>query len=210
MTLKLHDNCIDFDLQVELFELLSQGIWQYGKTAWAYRQDGTKQNRTENSLEGNNFNEGTNYWNCGFKKDKGLMPRLWDQIEQRIIGPDVVTVKRVYGNAATYGMEGVPHHDDGHWTFMYMPCAWQHNWGGGTGFFDRDGTQVGVAPYKEGRVISFPARLPHASLPVSRLCNAIRYIIVFKTTINSYKTGDMPVTELKMLADEKEISSNGV
>ena len=205
MTLRLHDNCIDFELQVKIYELLSQGIWHFGKVA----HPDVKEKHASRALRGETFDDGINFWNVSFQKDKGLMKELWDQIEERIVGEDVLTVTRVYGNAQTFGMEGGIHTDDGHWTFMYMPCAWDNKWGGGTGFFDPDGTQVGVAPYKEGRVISFPARIPHAALPVSRLCNTARYVVVFKTTINSYKQGDMPVQHLEFLDDKKD-SSSGV
>ena len=200
MTLRLHDNCIDFDLQVKIYELCAQGIWHFGKVA----VPGEEQRHIKRALDGDNFENGTNFWNVSFQKDQGLMKELWDQIEERIVGPNVVTVKRVYGNAQTFGMEGGVHTDDGHWTFMFCPCSWDKKWGGGTGFFDHEGTQVGVVPYREGRVISFPARIPHAALPISRLCNSARYIIVFKTTINDYKEGDRPVEHLEFLDDNKD------
>lgn len=203
MTLRLHDNCIDFELQVKIYELLQQGIWHFGKVALPEPQR-MGEKHIARSLRGESFDDGINFWNVTFQKDQGLMKELWDQIEERIVGKDVVTVKRVYGNATTFGMEGGVHPDDGHWTFMYCPCPWRNEWGGGTGFFDTDGTQVGIAPYKEGRIISFPARIPHASLPISRLCNTARYVIVYKTTINSYKQGDMPVQHLEFLDDKKD------
>lgn len=204
MTLRLHDNCIDFELQTKIYELCASGIWHFGKAAAPIGPDGVGElSHANRSLQGDNFDTGFNFWNVKFKKEQGLMKDLWDQIEERIVGNDVVTVERVYGNAITYGMEGDVHRDDGHWTFMFMPCAWSHKWGGGTGFFDAEGTQVGVVPYREGRVISFPARLPHASLPIARLCNTARYVIVYKTTINGYKQGDRPIEHLEFLEDKK-------
>lgn len=203
MTLRLHDNCIDFDLQVKIYELLAEGIWRFGKASRPER----KEHMMDRGMRGEDFENGINMWFVQFQKEKGLMKELWDQIEERIVGKDVCTVQRVYGNAQTFGLEGRVHQDDGHWTFMYMPSPWQNEWGGGTGFYNNEGVQVGVAPYKEGRIISFPARLPHEALPISRLCNTVRYVVVFKTTINSYKSGDLPVTHLDFLDDKKDNSS---
>ena len=88
------------------------------------------------------------------------------------------TFRRIYFNAHTYGIEPLPHRDDGDFTMIYYPdMKWRKDWGGGT--------VVGgeLVPYVGNRLIVFDATTPHQAMPVSRQCYELRSVIVFKTYI---------------------------
>jgi len=94
----------------------------------------------------------------------------------------IYTYRRIYFNGGVYGMEPLRHKDDGDFTMIYYPrLDWKKEWGGGTAVWEDEGGAAKLADYKGNRLIVFPAGNPHRAQPVSRECQQLRPVIVFKT-----------------------------
>jgi hypothetical protein len=131
--------------------------------------------------------------------DHGRMPyidrhleikNLWEVI-QNIIGKRALL--RVYINAYTFGTDGYAHTDDiwisknfgadalSETIIIYLNEKWDIDWAGETVIFDQDlEIEKSVLP-KYGRVFVFDSNKLHAARPVSRACNDLRSVLVFKT-----------------------------
>ena len=95
---------------------------------------------------------------------------------------DINTYRRIYFNGHVYGMEPLRHKDDGDFTMIYYPrLDWKKEWGGGTAVWKDEDGAAKLADYKGNRLIVFPARNYHQAQPVSRECQQLRPVIVFKT-----------------------------
>lgn len=114
---------------------------------------------------------------------------IWNTI-QEIIGPRLLY--RAYVNGNTYGVDSYYHRDD---TWMnipgddtitetiviYLNKEWDKNWGGVTHVLNEAGEiELAVMP-KFGRMFIFDSSKLHSASPLSRICPAMRSVLVFKT-----------------------------
>jgi hypothetical protein len=100
---------------------------------------------------------------------------------------------RVYVNGYTYGTDGYAHVDDSaidvlhgkqalsETAIVYLNKEWDINWCGETVLFDDDKEIAASILPKHGRVLVFNSDVLHAARPLSRICNVLRTVLVFKT-----------------------------
>ena len=92
------------------------------------------------------------------------------------------TFRRIYFNAHTYGIEPLPHRDDGDFTMIYYPdMKWRKDWGGGTVIWNEETTEIEKhIAYTGNRLMVFPARRLHQAQPINLDCYRLRTCMVFK------------------------------
>ena len=108
---------------------------------------------------------------------------LWDAVNDKLIqGYNLSFLPiRAYSNAHTYGLDGAPHTDDGEVTAIYYPVHdWDPEWEGGTALLTEDGDCLQYCRYKFNRLFAFPAHTLHKAMPLTKKCNKLRTVIVFK------------------------------
>ena len=128
-----------------------------------------------------------------------VMP-MWHHIMYKYELDDIYginTFRRIYFNAHTYGIEPLPHVDDGDFTMIYYPLMdWnQYHDGGGTVIWtDHIGRNHALpkqiekhVPYAGNRLIVFPAKRLHQAMPVSKTTFKLRICIVFKCYLSGAK-----------------------
>lgn len=127
-----------------------------------------------------------------FQRDYPDFCALWKRIKEYL--PDNGKdrgVSRVYVNGYTYGTDAYIHRDDA-WVsekyfeksetcMIYLNKEWDYNWGGETVLINDETKEIdySVLP-KMGRLIVFDSNALHGARPLSRLCNNLRLIMVFK------------------------------
>lgn len=129
---------------------------------------------------------------------KNLWLRILDHLEiDRALS-------RVYINGYTYGTEGYAHYDDINITkkfgkeiasetiIVYLNEDWDVDWGGETVIFNenKDDIEKAVLP-KFARVLSFDSNKLHAARSVSRICQKLRLVLVFKTIDRSIESKEV-------------------
>ena len=175
MTIDVYDNVLS-DVDSQLIDTImsdKEFTWQFYHTSdksqpvyhW-HRLAG----HTKDEIEKNGFE-----W---------LLP-FWDHIVNKYeINKKygVEKFRRIYFNAHTYGIEPMPHIDDGDFTMMYYPLlSWRKDWGGGTTIWNEDASDVEKhVAYTGNRLIVFPAKRLHQAQPVHIDCYKLRSVIVFK------------------------------
>lgn len=106
---------------------------------------------------------------------------VWDHLAREHLPG--MTLVRCYANAHTFGTEGYPHRDspeaDDRTIVCYMNPVWKLEWAGETVLFE-DGEIVRAVMPKWRRILCFPGAVLHAGRGVSRICPAIRTVLVFK------------------------------
>jgi hypothetical protein len=118
-----------------------------------------------------------------------LESQVWDVIKRDII-VEPCKLLRCYVNAYTFGTEGAMHTDsnrEGEYTVMlYLNREWQMNWAGETVILDKDGTDIqqAVVP-RFRRIVKFPCNRLHAARPISKTCNELREVLVYKVRLDS-------------------------
>jgi len=117
------------------------------------------------------------------------MKKLWVAANEVLIetmGVSFLPV-RAYANAHTYGVNGLPHKDDGDVTVIYYPCQdWDPVWEGGTALYTDDGIDCRrYCTYKFNRLFMFPAKTLHRAMPLTRDCTKLRTVIVFKCVMDT-------------------------
>ena len=176
------DDLLPEDLAVEVSnELHSDEFW---KSLWrSTRKDLT---------------DGQWHWHREIWQDQTYMPeidpdkeenypnikKLWSAVSEVMLesmGVAFLPV-RAYANAHTYGVNGLPHTDDGIITVIYYPCQdWDPIWEGGTALYTEDRKDcLRYCTYKFNRLFMFPARTWHRGMPVTKECSILRRIVVFK------------------------------
>jgi SM-20-related protein len=109
---------------------------------------------------------------------------LWQTVHDKYLpGHRVI---RAYLNGHTYGTEGSIHVDtrypDQYTVMLYAHAAWSTDWAGETVFLDPERTDIVAAVHpKPGRLVYFDGRIPHVARGVTRICPALRTVVVFKT-----------------------------
>lgn len=134
-----------------------------------------------------------------FPYDHGEMPYikyypeielLWNIIKLNIGDKKLL---RLYINGYTFGTDAYSHQDE-KWlddkygsgstdqtVLLYLNKTWNKDWAGETVIFDKDDEiEFSVLP-KYLRVLAFDALKFHSARPVSRICNELRKVLVFKT-----------------------------
>ena len=93
---------------------------------------------------------------------------------------------RAYANAHTYGVDGAMHVDDGDITVIYYSSPnWKIEWEGGTALYNKAADDcIKYCSYKFNRLFAFPAGTRHKAMPVTKECNELRTVIVFKTIVD--------------------------
>jgi len=116
---------------------------------------------------------------------------IWDQIQLKIGNRNLL---RCYINGYAFGTDSYAHTDD---TWMleehgeksladtiivYLNDTWDIDWAGETVIFnDDEEIELAVLP-KFGRVLVFNSNKLHTSRPVTRYCDTLRTVLVFKTS----------------------------
>jgi len=123
------------------------------------------------------------------EEDYPNIKKLWFAVNQVMIesmGVSFLPV-RAYANAHTYGVNGLPHIDDGKITAIYYPSPdWDPVWEGGTALYTEDGVDcLRYCTYKFNRLFMFPAPTIHRAMPVTRDCTRLRTVIVFKCNLDT-------------------------
>ena len=123
------------------------------------------------------------------EEDHPNIKKLWSAVNEIMIesmGVAFLPV-RSYANAHTYGVNGLPHKDDGDITVIYYPTqSWDPVWEGGTALYTEDGTDcLRYCTYKFNRLFMFPAHTVHRAMPVTRDCTKLRTVIVFKCNVDT-------------------------
>ena len=91
---------------------------------------------------------------------------------------------RCYVNGYTYGMDGYVHTDSHrkgeHTAILYVCDRWEADWAGETVEL-RDGDVVGACLPRPNRLLVLSSDQPHVGRAVSRKCNIMRTVLVFKS-----------------------------
>lgn len=108
----------------------------------------------------------------------------WNYIQQKYLSNHKLI--RCYANSYTYGTEGYPHKDsvrvDDVTTILYITKNWLRQWGGETVAYNgNDITASSLPQFNRGLMLS--SNIWHCARGVTRICNALRTVLVFKSTI---------------------------
>jgi hypothetical protein len=130
---------------------------------------------------------------------------MWHHIMYKCELDDIYginTFRRIYFNAHTYGIEPLPHVDDGDFTMIYYPdMKWRKDWGGGTVIWNEDTTEIEKhVAYTGNRLMIFPAKRLHQALPINLDCYRLRTCMVFKVHL------DAPDGRLEFYKNNEEAS----
>jgi hypothetical protein len=91
---------------------------------------------------------------------------------------------RCYANGQTSGQSGIPHFDDGNFTFLlFLTKDWKHYWGGNLYFneyMEEDPTELKTIVYKYNRGVLFPANIMHYAGPPTKYYNGLRISLAWK------------------------------
>jgi hypothetical protein len=183
-----------FQLESEDIELANKVRSKYVNTGLSY---GWKSSSTKGYDQGH-WNKliipNSNYFPVDHNDTPHLdkhpeIAKIWD-ILQATLGDR--GLYRVYINGYTFGTDGYAHQDDtwipktfgentlSETAIMYLNPTWNIDWCGETVVFEDNEIIVSVLP-KLGRVFVFDSNLWHASRPLSRICPALRSVLVIKT-----------------------------
>lgn len=187
---------LTFQLPDAWFDTLNRINTKYVKSGMRYGW------KADNALE---YDQG--HWNRSILYNSWRKPYGHEQLPMLDSHPDIKhlwnTVKRALGsdrelfrcyiNGYTYGTDGYAHKDD-EWikrkygedalsetVIVYLNNKWDIDWAGETVVFNDDKEIVLSVLPKFGRVFIFDSNLLHAARPVSRICNVLRSVVVFKT-----------------------------
>lgn len=86
---------------------------------------------------------------------------------------------RTYANGQTACQSGVPHWDEGDFTFLLFTEKWKHHWGGNL-FFSTNDEIIKVITYKQNRGVLFPARLIHYAGAPDKIYDGLRISVAWK------------------------------
>jgi SM-20-related protein len=99
-------------------------------------------------------------------------------------GKNDLKLIRCYVNGYTYGMDGYVHTDSHrkgeHTAILYVCDTWEADWAGETVEL-RDGDVVGACLPRPNRLLVLSSDQPHVGRAVSRKCNIMRTVLVFKS-----------------------------
>ena len=99
-------------------------------------------------------------------------------------GKNDLKLIRCYVNGYTYGMDGYVHTDSHrkgeHTAILYICDTWEADWAGETVEL-RDGDVVGACLPRPNRLLVLSSDHPHVGRAVSRKCNIMRTVLVFKS-----------------------------
>jgi hypothetical protein len=178
------DNFFDVELQDEIFEKIKSSKWSFN--------GGSLKNPI---------------WHAdNLEQDKFFSHYVQDFILNKF---NLINSKciRIYANGQTGGMNGDPHIDDGHLTFLYFANpTWNVDWGGHLAFLNiigkmYDGDEYGnvgqswydwgyepsiedeiekVITYKPNRGVLFPSNLVHYAMAPHTFFKGMRISLAYK------------------------------
>ena len=178
------DNFFEKELQNKIFEKIKFSKWSY----------------TGGSLK-------NPIWHAdNLEQDKFFSDHVKDLILNKL---NLVNSKciRIYANGQTGGMNGDPHIDDGHLTFLYFTNpTWNVDWGGHLAFLNilgkmYDGDEYGnasqswhdwdyipsgddeiekVITFKPNRGVLFPSDIVHYAMAPHRFFSGLRMSLAYK------------------------------
>jgi hypothetical protein len=142
-------------------EHLSQSGWSFGHTS--------------------NYDSDNYFWVMNLNDEKLFTEILFARINE-MTGKQF-TLKTVYANGQTFGLDGDFHiddPDDNAYTFLYYPMPeWNLTWGGETVIINKDNTVSNIYP-RPNTGILFPSNWIHYGKAPSRQCKELRVTIAFK------------------------------
>lgn len=107
----------------------------------------------------------------------------WNYLQQKYLPTHKLI--RCYANSYTYGTEGYPHTDsirlDDITTILYITKNWPRQWGGETVVYDGTNIVSSTLPYFN-RALMLNSNIWHCARGVTRICSALRTVLVFKST----------------------------
>lgn len=141
-----------------------------------------------NLIFSNSYNLPTDLSDTVYFKRCPEIQAIWEIITS-VIGER--SLFRAYVNGYTYGTDAYAHQDDtwmhkmggvsSETAIVYLNEKWDKDWGGETVIFDDDDEiEFSVLP-KYGRIILFDSNKWHAARPLTRACDKLRSVLVFKT-----------------------------
>ena len=167
--IQVYDNFFPTNIQEDILQMLDRPKWSFtGGTKGAsqfWHMDGLENERYFNEFL---FNMICNKLNKKFK------------------------ILRIYANGQTAGQSGVPHRDDGEWTFLYYPNKkWVTGMEGQLFFlkepedglnpyFQNDSEILKTVSYKSNRAVFFPSKILHYAAAPERHYNGIRMSLAYK------------------------------
>lgn len=125
----------------------------------------------------------------------GDLMSVWGLIKGQL-PPDRILL-RCYLNGYTYGTDGYAHQDDtwinggSETCIVYLNDGWNRDFAGETVIYDAlNEIEYSVLP-KAGRLLIFDSKKFHAARPVSRICNELRTVLVFKAAPPNVKSKEI-------------------
>ncbi len=156
MEIEVFDNFFSKDIKLEIFNLLQRPKWSF--------------------TGGGQYNK---FWHMeGLENEEYFTSFIFDQICEKL-GRSFKYL-RIYANGQTAGQCGVPHTDDGEFTFLYYPnLEWRTEYQGHLMFLDNKEIFKTVI-YKPNRAVLFPAKIKHYADAPARLFSGLRISLAYK------------------------------
>lgn len=180
--IQVFDNLLEINVADQIEESIKNSSWN---SYWNYGRITKDSWNWHNPVGNDRRNMGENSTRL-----ENLTPNqriLWESISEKIleIHPVKHKMERLYMNAHTYGQDGYIHTDDGSITAIYYPFKWNIAHEGGTSFYNEEKNDcIFYSSNKFNRLVLFDAKIPHRAMPVTRDCNELRCVIVFKTSVD--------------------------
>jgi hypothetical protein len=130
------------------------------------------------------------FWHMeGLEEEEFFKDYLFKEICQKL-GKNF-KIERVYANGQTAGQSGVPHVDDGDWTFLYYPNKeWHAILNGALFFLEKtsqddsfsllQGEVIKTVSYKSNRGVLFSSKILHYADAPERHYHGLRVSLAYK------------------------------
>lgn len=180
--IEVHDGGVDSAALAEVYDLVASGQlgrWRFGKRSSPYGR----------------YPEYPRwYMPIADDPDRDANPPALEALVRevpvfgQVLGPLIdalhprLQLRRVFVNGYTYGQPGGVHTDGGagwHTGIVYLNPEWPPEYGGDTVFFGPDGLEaIQTVACRPGRIVHFSGDVPHLARSPSRLCPALRAVLV--------------------------------
>lgn len=108
--------------------------------------------------------------------------KIWEVLK-KYTSQDI-RLKRLYVNAYTHGTDALTHKDskalDEYTAIFYITKKWHPDWAGETVVFDSTNKIIMAELPEKDKLIFFKGRDLHGARPISKICNDLRMVLVFK------------------------------
>jgi hypothetical protein len=166
--IKIYDNFFSENIQNKIIDFLSKPKWSF--------------------TGGNEYSQ---FWHIdNLEKERYFNTFLFRQICKKL--EKKFKIERIYANGQTAGQSGVPHVDDGKWTFLYYPNKEWYTIMNGSLFFlekpkEEENTYynlkseiVKTVSYKSNRAVFFPSKILHYADAPERHYTGVRISLAYK------------------------------